>query len=714
MVADTGQRLSGHVTSRDTSDGVVARLRLIGQMEAWTLNSESILPAGRKTRALMSVVALSAPRPALRGRLAEMLWSRRPEEQARASLRQEIHRLQDLLTAADAEILSVTRDHISLRPGMVWVDVEEIMRFGSIEPSALGLLGGDLLEGLDGVDPAFDNWLATERERVRDRARSLVEALLKRQEEPEAMIRVAQQLLDIDRAHEGAWRALMRAHAARGERGMAIQAYQRCRAVLIDLLDAAPSLETQRLLAEIRGPSGSRTRPRALGEMPDPSGDGLSEPVPLRPEPPMLTPVNGAPVPEPLRADGRAHTRGGARVGVLPLQIVGGGDETSHLASGLADEITTALARFRWMFLVSSATLARFAAESRDEAVIRRRFGLDFLLDGTMQHAGTRMRITVRLIDLRAGSDIVWTRRFDRQADDLLSLQDEIAAEVVGQIDPEILLIESKRVTARPPQDPTAYDLLLRSLPLISRMERQGFLQAGEFLRQSIALEPDYAAAHAWAAYWNIFLVGQGWATNPEIALAEAGQLAERAVTLDPFDARALTIAGHVRAFLHRRLREANALHERALSINPNLAMAWALSGATCAYLGDLDEAERRVRRYKSLSPLDPHAFVFDTALTFIHLLKRDYEAAVAVGRQVSEMNASFSNACKPYLAALGFLGRTEEAASVRRRLLSIEPKFSIERFLATTPFDRAEDRNHFAQGLRLAGIKERDSALVA
>ena len=84
---------------------------------------------------------------------------------------------------------------------------------------------------------------------------------------------------------------------------------------------------------------------------------------------------------------------------------------------------------------------------------------------------------------------------------------------------------------------------------------------------------------------------------------------------LDPFDARGLTIAGHVRAFLHRRLREAIALHERALSLNPNLAMAWALSAIAYAYMGDPEEAERRNNRYKKLSPLDPHAFFFDGVL---------------------------------------------------------------------------------------------------
>src|SRR5271165_2413356 len=121
------QRFQGPIPPPPVAEPVVLRLRLIGQMEAWTLTSESVLPAGRKTRALLAIIALSAPRPALRGRLAEMLWSRRPEEQARASLRQEIHRLLEILSPAGSEIIQVTRDHLSLRPGAVWTDVDEVM-----------------------------------------------------------------------------------------------------------------------------------------------------------------------------------------------------------------------------------------------------------------------------------------------------------------------------------------------------------------------------------------------------------------------------------------------------------------------------------------------------------------------------------------------------------------------------------------------------------
>jgi len=679
------------------------RLRLIGHMEAWTLTSESVLPSGRKTRALLAAIALAAPRPALRGRLAELLWSRRPEEQARASLRQEIHRLLDVLAPVGDDILIITRDHLQLRPGAVWVDVEEVMRATVQEPAALSLLDGDLLEDLDGIDATWDAWLAAERERLRDKGRALAEALLGTQDEPTGAIPVAQKLLSIDRAHEGAWRALMRGHAARGERGMAIQAYERCRAVLADLLDTSPSVETEKLLREIRGPSpNSRPLPRRAPPVTDGSDAAADE---------GADPRNREPDPAPYTAPTReARTaRGGARIGVAPFQMVGTNTDDAHLAPGLASEITTALSRFRWLHVVLLGSLDRLPPEQREERAIRQNYGVDYLLDGSVQRAGTRMRITVRVSDLRNANEVVWARRFDRHSDDLLTLQDEVAAEVVAQIDPEILLIEANRVSSQPLVGATAYDLVLRAMPLIWRMEREPYEQAGEYLKKAIELEPNYANAHAWMAIWYNFFVGQGWADDPTKGIARGGEHAERAVALDPQDARALTIAGHIRAFLHRRPQEALPLHELALQLNPNLAMAWGLSAFSHIYLGNLDEAEVRAHRYKRLSPLDPNAFFFDTAFIQIGLLKRDYESAVQVGRSLSQLNPSFSNMLKPYVSTLGHLGYLQEAGAIKRRLMEIEPTFTVARYLESSPLTLDRDRDHVALGLQLAGIPKDD-----
>ena len=290
------------------------------------------------------------------------------------------------------------------------------------------------------------------------------------------------------------------------------------RAVLTDQLDTQPSEETQRLLIEIRAANPPPPQPTAT-PMPPSRIEPVRDPRPTK-HPEARSDSRNDARPQPAR--------GGARVGVLPLQLVGTSEAEAHLSAGLAEEITSALARFRWMFLVSSSSLARYATQTRDETAIRRAFGIDVLLDGTIQRVGSRLRVALRLLDLRVGNQVVWSRRFDREVHDLLTMQDEIAAEVVAQIDPEILLIEAQRVTQRPPLDATGYDLVLRAIPLIGRLDREPFMQAGELLRHAVAQEPDYAAAHAWFAYWLMFLVGQGWSPDPEAAMIEAGRLADR------------------------------------------------------------------------------------------------------------------------------------------------------------------------------------------
>ena len=767
---------------------VLLRLRLIGQMEAWTASKDSMLPTGRKTRALLAIIALFAPRPVLRGRMAEMLWSRRPEEQARASLRQEIHRLHDALDPLGPQVLAITRDHLALRPGTVWIDVEELLRATPARPHALGLYDGELLEGLDGIDPAFDGWLNGERQRLGDRARTVAETMLREQHEPDQMIAFAEQVLRIDRSHEGAWRALMRAHLARGERGMAIQAFERCRSVLAEQLDAQPSAETLRLLADVRtampprvGGSGpvanghmpnepgaggtsladrSSGRPtnrpaRATSYAPDPAevpaAAGLSrtEPesppagaarsIPLQPGSPHQGssyqgsghPVSGHQGSGPHNSgqpgsaqqgeeSGRRHggeresprpaarsamPRGGARVGVMPLRMIGTAASEAHLANGLADEIASNLARFRWMHLPTSASVARVAAQSADEAALREALGLDFLVDGTVQRGGERLRVSMRLLDLRGGAQQVWSNRFDGSIHDLLGLQDEVAAQAAAQIEPQVLHVEAQHAADRPRRERSPYELMMRALALLPRLEKPHFMQAGELLQEASLLQPDCAAILAWQAWWQVFLVTQGWAEDFEPEIAEASRLADRAIALDPQDARVLAIAGHVRACLQRRPREGIALQDRALGLNPHLAMAWSLSGVAHACLGELDEAERRIARAKHLSPMGPHAFFADSTPVLLSLLRHDHRAAADLGRDMAVLHPSFGLVLKPYLSALGHLRLLADAAPVRARLLEIEPGFNVARYLASSALSRPEDRAHYAEGLELAGV---------
>jgi tetratricopeptide (TPR) repeat protein len=371
------------------------------------------------------------------------------------------------------------------------------------------------------------------------------------------------------------------------------------------------------------------------------------------------------------------------------------------LLPGLAEEITAALSRFQWPSCVVSTTPKTAVCQPWQQP------GLDFLLDSTLQRSGNHIRVIIRLLDMQAGGKVVWARRFDREMDDPLTLQGEIAAETAAQIDPELLLRAGEYRDSRCAGEPTAFDLVSRAIPAIYRLEASGFHAAGATLAAALTIEPSNAAAHAWWAYWHLLLVGQGWAKDPVAATLRAGELAERAVTLDPGDARALALVGHVRGFLYKRPEEGHGLHERALSLNPNLPLAWCFLGFASSYLGRHEEAVGHIAHAQRLSPHDPHAFFFDMALMMPHFLQGDFAEAAIIGRRAVELNPGCSSTYKGYLATLGHLGHDQEAARVLTRLLMLEPGFSVRSATERSPITRRGDLALYAEGLRRAGLRE-------
>ena len=290
------------------------------------------------------------------------------------------------------------------------------------------------------------------------------------------------------------------------------------------------------------------------------------------------------------------------------------GDDTSF-SLGLAEEITGAFARFRWLTCVSSASIATVWSEPSQTSAWQE-LDLDFLVAGTLRTEANRISIQVRLLNMRGAGELIWSRGFDSSLLDVLNLQERIASETVAQIAPEVLVWEAETVLLRPQINPSAYELMLRAIPAIYRLDQETFRAAGALLASSLKADPSSAACHSWLAHWYLLLIGQGWAEDPAGASHRAGQLAQEAIALDPGDARGFTVAGHIEAFLHRRAENALDLHERAIALNPNLALAWCYSGLAHCYLGQHTDAVRHVERARRLSPHDPHGFFFDMALT--------------------------------------------------------------------------------------------------
>ncbi len=657
------------------------RLRLFGQMRAEDARGHSVLPRTRKTRAVLAIIALSSPQPVLRLQLTNLLWSQREKEQARASLRQSIHELQDALPHTMTPLFTAERHHLVMHRAGVWIDVLHATQPDALTPDLLDGFRAPLLDDLVGIDPAFDQWLRAERSRLLVVARAMGERMMADDPSFDGRRQIADQLLAIDPLNETVWRALMRDLHEMGDRAAALAAYDRCKTALTTAGCVAISPETEELALRIRGQTQASR---------DPASDDPAAP----------------PATEATPDSGEAETRAGVRLGIKPLRAIGAA-ESEELSLGLAEEVTTSLSRFRWISCISAASWSALTGSPLQDATWAS-LDLDFVLDGTIQRTTDRVRITVRLMDMRIGGAVIWAHRFDRQATDALSLQDEIGSAIVAQLDPALLIHEGERAAARPTRNPSTREKVLRALPPVYRLERQGFHEAGRLLESAVSGDPANAVAHAWLAYWHLFLVGQGWSASPRVAAERAAELAERAVTLDPTDARALTLAGHVRSFLAKRPAEGSALHDRAIALNPNLALAWCFSGLAHCYLGNHDEALRRMYQAVRLSPSDPHLFFFDHAMIMPHLLLAEYDSAAEIGRRASELNPWFSSAYKGYLAALGYLGRERETEMVLTRLLELEPSFSVEEAVERSPMTRPEDVARYAEGLRRAGLPER------
>ena len=404
-------------------------------------------------------------------------------------------------------------------------------------------------------------------------------------------------------------------------------------------------------------------------------------------------------------ATGVADHQLGWRMAVLPFRSLGA-PLGRGIALGMAEEVSAALGRFRAPRLIATATFWDGVGPASDAMSRCRTYHLDYIIDGTIQVFGPKVRVTVTLLDVVLNFEVIWSQRFEGVLDDLFSLQDRIASETVAQVDPEL----HQRRWAAPASVktviPDAHQNVLTAIQGIYRLEQSKFLRSRTLLLQAIALDPDFAAAHAWLAYWSVMAVGQGWAENAREVIKLAGDAADRAILLDPLDARALAIAGHVKAYLFHDVRSALSLHARAIELNPNLPVAWTMSSLSKIYSGDHIAGMRHAQMAQSLSPRDPHIFFVEHALMLAHFFRRQLDEANSVAEAVLERQPDHASALKARLAILGHLGRLDEASIDLKRLQTIEPDVTIKLMASRPPF-RPDDLAYYSDGLRRAGVPE-------
>lgn len=409
---------------------------------------------------------------------------------------------------------------------------------------------------------------------------------------------------------------------------------------------------------------------------------------------------------------GPATTRDKPHLAVLPFENMSGDVEQDHFADGITEDLITALSRIPSFLVVSRHSTFAYKGKSPDIRQAGRELEVRYVLEGSVRESGGRARITGQLIDAVDGVHL-WADRFDVPVADIFGVQDQITANVIGSIEPKLRQAEIERARRKPASNLQAYDLLLRSRFHFGQQTRDALEESVRLLLCAVELDSNYALALAWLARTQYAIDTQHFRFPSAAEVEQYVRFAQRAVELARDDPEVLVVASHVIGQPGGNVAEAAALLKRALALNPNSAEAWAMSGMLHAYMGEAETALGHLDRSVRLCPMNPWVNWQQTAFARAYFSAGRYgDALVWLDRGLRR----YPNQVvflKEKAAALGLLGRTDEAREVVRHLCALVPGLTISRLrdVGAILHKHANKRSavgdaHFT-GLRRAGLPE-------
>jgi TolB-like protein len=389
-------------------------------------------------------------------------------------------------------------------------------------------------------------------------------------------------------------------------------------------------------------------------------------------------------------------------IAVLPFTNMSGDREQDYFSDGISEDIITALSKLRWFFVVARNSSFVYKGRAVHLNEVARELGVRYVLEGSVRRSGERVRISAQLNDVSTGSHL-WAERYDRELADIFAVQDEITEAIVAAIEPQLYAAESFRAQQKPPGSLDAWDFVMRALSHYWRITREDNASAQALLEQAIAIDPAYGKALGLLATSHIFGAHMGWADmTTTVPLAERAALA--AVEADREDAWAHHGLAYTYLF-RRRFDDALAEFELALKLNPNFAMAHAFYGVTLCYAGRWQDGDAAARRALQLSPRDPLAGIYCGIAAYAQFIGRNYADAIQMARESMRQRADFVGAHRVLTAAAGMSGDPLLAASALEGLRRAQPGISLGWIMHELPMLREEDRAHYLEGFRRAGM---------
>ena len=390
-------------------------------------------------------------------------------------------------------------------------------------------------------------------------------------------------------------------------------------------------------------------------------------------------------------------------IAVLPFNNMSGDPAQDHFADGVTEDIITALSRLRWLFVIARNSSFTYKGRSVDVRQVAQELGVRYVLEGSVRTAAERIRVTGQLVDAGTGKHI-WAERYDRELGDIFAVQDEITGNVVAAIEPHIYAEEGYRAANRPPGSIDAWGLVVRAMGLISRVGRRQNDEAQELLHRAIAIEPDYARAHAvlaWAVWWATLCYG--WPESGD-GYERAARHAAKAATLDPAEPWARMVLG----LCHSNARQ----HERALAelhtareLNPNSAMGRTALGWALLRAGRGEEAVAETGRALRMSPLDSFAGIYTSVHGLALLGVRRFEEAMPHLRASIAAFAEYPGHYNTLISCCGHLGLRDEAREFLEARNRIGPPLRVS--VVQRLLDGFAHAPVFVDGLVKAGVPD-------
>jgi TolB-like protein/class 3 adenylate cyclase len=393
---------------------------------------------------------------------------------------------------------------------------------------------------------------------------------------------------------------------------------------------------------------------------------------------------------------------------VLPFANIGSDPEQEHFVDGVTESLTTDLSRMIGSFVIGRNTAFTYKGKHVDLKRVGQELGVRYVLEGSVQRSGNRMRVNVQLIDSETGNHL-WAERFDKPVADLFDMQDEIVARLANQLGTELVTAEARRAERAP--HPNSMDLYFQGMASANRgLTPENLSQARSLFERALSLDQGNIEALVGTALVDTTRSAAMMTDDKPVRLAAAEATLTRVLSLTPKHAMAHCLLGFVQINTNRAI-QGIAECEQALELDRNLAQAHGFIGLAKCFSGRAEETEAHVQEAFRLSPRDNKTYDWMAMIGVAKSYLGDDDAAVGSFRRSIDTNRNAAPFAHFFLAAaLAHLGLRDEARAAVQAGLALDPAFTIARFRAGVATDNPiylSQRERIYEGMRMAGVSE-------